>query len=276
MLEKSPEQFINNPIGKPYTKNIETTNIPILPSITNEEIKRGNNLFAKKNSASLNPDEENELKKITTNREINIKKIFPDFSFEVITELQGTRPEAEEQYKLAKQYFTNIIRLSKTPGAVYNLALNIEKLKNWEKDPQKIETSFPQIYEDRKSKFNQLNKQIKIAQSGHTKINQWENRITTSQDANPKKYLDLFNDAIIKEELTIKGIFPNHLREAVLYQPTLAEEGLDSLKKNYDLMKSSRRKNLKKSLALHKTNIDRLKAIIEKINNQTTKTAPRS
>jgi len=236
------------------------------PSITDLEITEANKLFksSKKNPLSVN--DEVRLEKLRTKRKETLNNLFPEFSLKNITGLEGA--DAGAQYELAKKYFEKIIAMKGKSDATYNYAFKIEKLQNWEEDPENLKKTFPSVFKKRQDEYLELTQDINsIKTSNFIKTREWNKFVKNSELNNvTEREITKFRFAINKLRLTVKSLLPDYYREAVLYLPYLAKDADISLEDNFRYMNGQRRSNLRKSLNLHQGKIDQFEAAEKKYN----------
>ena len=239
----------------------EELNRIIKPLTTDQDIKDERDLFSRKINGErpLNVNEEDRLKKLTAKREGEISRIFPHFSFMVIFEIKANRDEAARQFAPASEYFSNIEKLAKTPGAVYHYALYLEKLTNLQHDPKKIEADFPDIFKKRQKKLEKLSEKMENAKHSYLSIDKLESDLVKR-----KASVEQVTEAINRENLLFKDKFPDYLRLAVLHDPTLVKKAFDEFKNNYIYMNRPKRATLKQFIATHQKNIQRLEELEKK------------
>lgn len=254
-----------------FEKKTEPEKEEIIAPMTDEEIREANELFERRDSKenSLGERGRARLKELDDRREIEINSIIPEFKFKNIMELECNRDESIKHYLRAEKYFKKIAALAKTPKnrygiseGLYNLALKLEKLKNWKRPPNVIELNFPSIYQNKKKEFGRLTKDIYDAQkTGHFMRESDREKLyaklkSGSASREEIEYeLESLEKLINKERLIIMADMPDHLGEAVIYTPSLLKEATDKLNAGYRIG-GIKRRDLKNRVSMRSERIE--------------------
>lgn len=223
--------------------------------LTDEYIIKANDLFRRKDSTEnpLTKNEQAQLEEAEAIRKREINSIIPDFSFEFI-------PVSAEQYELAINYF-NKVQMFNNSGALYNQNLYLEKLRNWDKNPESIRNSFETISENKKKGDHNLIEEIKLYRNSNVtfKKEDWQ-KITngSATESEMKKY----EDKIHILQLKIKNIIPDHLIEAVRYDPSLIGDVLLSVR-SYRGETASKQNSIKNNIENYRATIKRFEELVK-------------
>lgn len=183
--------------------------------ITDEEIAEANELLKSgKNGARL--------AKLKVKREEEINDIFPEFSYEVIYGLNGTREESVKQFEAARNFYDSIIEMRKKPGAIKDFALRLEKLQNWDISPKRVEIIFAGKFDRKRKEYIKLIGEVKREKyvKFSEKNEDWEAFLgKASRESISNGEMERFGEAIEKQKLALMAYIPQYRREAVIYLP---------------------------------------------------------
>lgn len=243
--------------GERVTKEKEEINLFLM---TDEEIKTANNLLEKKQPTEK---EKGLLENLTEKRNTEKNNIIPEFSFRGILGLKGDKI-ADEQYNLAKKYFSKISNLSGKPPALYNLALYLEKLEGWNADPKNVENNFPETHREKRRASEELSTKIKEAKHSHFITDyKWNKFIKDEESGSTGHIDDTITNAIKKQRLIIQSFIPDHLIKSVIYLPSLAVDAINEVE-NYSKMNAKGRKIFINSLEKSQERVGLFDGILKK------------